>query len=152
VHRLSPNRAERFWISDNGTDVCHPPTPRLGRHVRYDHPLVRETPRRPTVHFFNGTIDFVVQAARISGRGLASIFVIESRNDHGCNPDVPAPLLDRGPDRCQLFRGSVFQRRDIGSKRHALPVATDFANGKIESSTKNFWRPRWPGDFTARHA
>jgi uncharacterized protein (TIGR03118 family) len=141
-----------LWVSDNGTDVTTLYSGGIHGGPQTINPLVVNIPGgAPTGQVFNPTTSFVVHGSDGSSAPALFLFVSESGQLTGWNPNVPPPAPSHDAQVAVPTPGAVEKGLAIGGPADApMLYAADFSAGTVDVYNGMFQRVITAGNFVDR--
>ena len=138
-----------LWVSDNGKDVATLYAGGIHGGPQTINSLVVNIPGgAPTGQVFNPTSSFVVHGADGSSAPAAFLFVGESGNLTGWNPNVPPPAPSHDAQVAVPTPGAVDKGLAIGGPAdNPMLYAADFSAGTVDVYNGMFQRVITAGNF-----
>jgi uncharacterized protein (TIGR03118 family) len=138
-----------LWVSDNGTDVSTLYTGGIHGGQQNISSLVVNIPGgAPTGQVFNPTTSFVVHGSDGSRGPAVFLFVGESGNLTGWNPNVPPPAPSHDAQVAVPTPGAVDKGLAIGGPAdNPMLYAADFSAGAVDVYNGMFQRVITEGNF-----
>ena len=138
-----------LWVSDNGTDVATLYAGGIHGGPQTINPLVVNIPGgAPTGQVFNPTTSFVVHGSDGSSGPAAFLFVGESGNLSGWNPNVPPPAPSHDAQVAVPTPGAIDKGLAIGGPAdNPMLYAADFSAGTVDVYNGMFQRVITAGNF-----
>ena len=138
-----------LWVSDNGKDVTTLYAGGIHGGPQTINSLVVNIPGgAPTGQVFNPTSSFVVHGADGSSAPAAFLFVGESGNLTGWNPNVPPPAPSHDAQVAVPTPGAVDKGLAIGGPAdNPMLYAADFSAGTVDVYNGMFQRVITAGNF-----